>query len=81
MLYNRCYKSTFHLQITVPKIGNIWPQQYPPGLILLKDFLTEDEEITLLESINWNVTAEDVKGTPYYCKFDKPNAYSSCFYI
>lgn len=35
----------------VPKVDNSFNQSYPAGLILLKDFITEDEEQCLVRCV------------------------------
>jgi hypothetical protein len=40
--------------IPVPELSHSWNyDQKPPGLILLEEFVTEDEEKLLLNSIDW----------------------------
>jgi hypothetical protein len=40
--------------ISVPELSHSWNyDQNPPGLVLLEEFVTEDEEKSLLNCIDW----------------------------
>lgn len=43
-----------NLNILVPNCENAWGQSLPPGLIILKDFITSDEEDSLIRCIDWS---------------------------
>jgi hypothetical protein len=43
--------------VSVPELSHSWNyDQKPPGLILLEEFVTEDEEKSLLNCIDWKTT-------------------------
>jgi len=43
--------------ILVPELSHSWMHdQKPPGLILLEEFVTEDEEKLLLNCVDWKTT-------------------------
>lgn len=46
----------------MPKIENSNQTELPPGLIILNDFVTIDEENLLCESIDWTITSADSCG-------------------
>lgn len=48
------------LKYIVPKSDNVWEQEMPPGLILLENFITDEEETNFLNSINWDVTENNI---------------------
>ncbi|KAG7190157.1 hypothetical protein KM043_006285 [Ampulex compressa] len=39
---------------SVPETDNDWNSELPPGLTVMNDFVTEEEEIKLLETLNWD---------------------------
>jgi hypothetical protein len=42
---------------SVPELSHSWNYDHkPPGLILLEEFVTEDEEKSLLNCVEWKTT-------------------------